>query len=164
MIADKPCCAGKELSKEETYQAVYEAAKHLITRAEKPLSNMSNLSALLKQSFPSFSWVGFYLVEDDALWLGPFQGKVACTRIEIGKGVCGTAAKHCQTVVVPDVHKFEGHIACDSGSNSEIVVPILKNNELIGVLDIDSYEFNNFDDVDVRFLKWIVEHFAEEVF
>lgn len=117
---------------------------------------LSNFTALLKETFESFSWVGFYILYDDVLFLGPFQGRMACDRIPLGNGVCGTAAAQLQTLIVPDVHHFEGHIACDTASNSEIVVPVFNNGMLWGVLDIDSTAFNNFDETDRFYLEKIV--------
>lgn len=108
------------------------------------IANLANTAALLWQELSDINWVGFYLLKDGELVLGPFQGKPACVRIALGKGVCGTAAQRRQTVVVPNVHEFAGHIACDSASNSEIVVPLIKNGQLLGVLDIDSPSFNRF--------------------
>lgn len=102
------------------------------------ISNLSNISACINEHLPNINWVGFYLKENDELILGPFQGKSACIRIPIGKGVCGKAAEQGKILLVPNVHEFDGHIACDSASNSEIVIPIMKNGELFGVLDIDS--------------------------
>ena len=125
----------------------------LIEGVDNVISNLANASALIFQTLPNLNWVGFYLRNGDRLELGPFQGKVACTVIPIGKGVCGTAAQSGKTIVVPDVHKFEGHIACDSASNSEIVVPIFKNGELYGVLDIDSPVANRFTEDDKIILK-----------
>ncbi|MHC1737461.1 MAG: GAF domain-containing protein [Ignavibacteriaceae bacterium] len=120
------------------------------------LSVLANFTALLKEMFESFSWVGFYILYDDVLFLGPFQGRVACDRIALGDGVCGTAAELMETLVIPDVHKFEGHIACDTSSNSEIVVPIFNNGIVWGVLDIDSTKFDNFDESDKFYLEKIV--------
>lgn len=120
------------------------------------ISVLGNFTALVRELFESFSWVGFYILSDDMLYLGPFQGKVACDRIPLGEGVCGTAAERMETLVVPDVHKFEGHIACDSSSNSEIVVPVFINGKVWGVLDIDSTNFNNFDETDKIYLEKIV--------
>ena len=122
------------------------------------ISNLANASALIFQTLPELNWAGFYIKNGDKLELGPFQGKVACTVIPIGKGVCGYAAVRGETVVVPDVHKFEGHIACDSASNSEIVVPIFKNGELYGVLDIDSPVANRFTEDDKIILEQICRH------
>ena len=112
------------------------------------IANLANASALLWQELPNLNWAGFYLLEGDTLILGPFQGKPACIEILVGKGVCGTAVKENRTLVVPDVHQFPGHIACDCASNSEIVVPIYKNGEIIGVLDIDSPLFDRFSEED----------------
>ena len=113
-----------------------------------PIANLANASALLWQELPNLNWAGFYLLEGETLILGPFQGKPACIEIPVGKGVCGTAVKAGKTLVVPDVHQFPGHIACDCASNSEIVVPIYKNGEIIGVLDIDSPQFDRFSEED----------------
>lgn len=113
-----------------------------------PIANLANASALLWQELPNLNWAGFYLLEGDTLILGPFQGKPACIKIPVGKGVCGTAVKESKTLVVPDVHQFPGHIACDCASNSEIVVPICKNGKIIGVLDIDSPQFDRFSEED----------------
>ena len=110
------------------------------------IANLANASALLWQELPNLNWAGFYLLEGDTLILGPFQGKPACIEIPVGKGVCGTAVQENKTLVVPDVHQFPGHIACDCASNSEIVVPIYKNGEIIGVLDIDSPLFDRFSE------------------
>lgn len=120
------------------YGLLAEQMLALAEGVESAVSNLSNASALLYQTVPDLNWAGFYLYEDGELRLGPFQGRTACTRIAMGKGVCGTAARRDQTVVVADVHQFPGHIACDCASNSEIVVPIHKDGALYGVLDIDS--------------------------
>ena len=112
------------------------------------MTNLANASALLNEKLDGINWVGFYTIKDGKLVLGPFQGKVACTIIPMGKGVCGTAAEKDSTQVVPDVHKFAGHIACDSASNSEIVIPMHRSGEVFGVLDIDSPLFNRFDEND----------------
>ena len=122
------------------------------------ISNLSNASALLNENLDRINWVGFYLYDkkSNALKLGPFQGKVACTNIPMGKGVCGTAAHLRETIVVEDVHKFEGHIACDAASNSEIVVPIIVKGEIYGVLDVDSPIFSRFNDVDKKYLEEFV--------
>lgn len=122
-----------------------EQLKVLIEDCDYELSILSNVSALLNQSLEDISWVGFYLYQDDQLILGPFQGKVACTNIPIGKGVCGTTAQNKTTTIVPNVHEFAGHIACDSATNSEIVVPIFVNEKFYGVLDIDSISFDRFN-------------------
>lgn len=137
-----------ELTKDET---------HLI-------ANLANVSAFLNQILRDINWVGFYLLENDELILGPFQGKVACVHIPINKGVCGYAAYLKQTICVDDVHQFKGHIACDSQSNSEIVIPIIKNQELLGVLDIDSPVFYRFSKNDQAFLENVVEILIQNVF
>ena len=127
------------------------------------IANAANLAALLFWSLPQLNWAGFYLVEPRRgdLLLGPFQGKPACVRIPIGRGVCGTAAARRETLVVPDVHAFPGHIACDSASNSEIVVPIVRDGELLGVLDLDSPVPSRFDDADARGLEALVRVFVD---
>jgi len=122
------------------------------------ISNLANASALLNETLDNINWVGFYLYckEENALKLGPFQGKVACTHIPMNKGVCGTAAYLKETILVEDVHKFEGHIACDAASNSEIVVPIFINGDVFGVLDVDSPIFSRFTEVDKQYLEEFV--------
>lgn len=112
----------------------------------KTITNLANLSAIIMEEIKNLNWVGFYLFDGEKLYLGPFQGKSAVTLIDMGKGVCGTSALKRETIVVKDVHEFEGHIACDCNSNSEIVIPIIKNDELFGVLDIDSPVINRFDE------------------
>ncbi len=121
------------------------------------MTNLANASALLNEKLDGINWVGFYTIKDGRLVLGPFQGKVACTLIPIGKGVCGTAVAEDKTQLVPDVHKFPGHIACDSASNSEIVVPMHRNGEIFGVLDIDSPLFNRFTNEDQSGLEEFVK-------
>jgi L-methionine (R)-S-oxide reductase len=120
------------------------------------LANAANLAALLSHSLPEVNWAGFYFLRGSDLVLGPFQGKPACTRIPLGKGVCGTAAEKRQTLIVPDVHQFPGHIACDAASNSEIVVPMIRNEELLGVLDLDSEKVGRFDDGDQQGLERLI--------
>lgn len=122
-----------------------------------PISNLANASALLWQTLEDINWAGFYLLENDTLLLGPFQGKPACTRIPVGKGVCGAAAKERKTQLVANVHAFPGHIACDCASNSEIVIPIYKNGALFGVLDIDSPSLNRFSEADKEALEEFVK-------
>lgn len=117
------------------------------------LTKLCNASALINALIGRINWCGFYLVKGNTLVLGPFQGMPACTKIEIGKGVCGTAALKKETLLVNDVHNFEGHIACDAASNSEIVVPIVKEGELFGVLDLDSAEFNRFTNIEMEYLE-----------
>ncbi len=124
------------------------------------ISNLANATALLKDCIPLASWVGYYLRRGDQLVLGPFQGKVACTTIAFGRGVCGAAAARQETVVVPDVEAFPGHIACDAGSRSEVVVPVVRDGEVVAVLDVDSYELAAFDDIDARGLEALVAQMA----
>jgi L-methionine (R)-S-oxide reductase len=125
----------------------------LVEGETDPIADMANAAALLFWNLPAVNWAGFYFLKDDELVLGPFQGKAACIRIKLGQGVCGTAAARRQSVVVPNVHEFPGHIACDTASNSEIVVPILKDGNLIAVLDIDSPVFDRFSETDARELE-----------
>jgi L-methionine (R)-S-oxide reductase len=136
------------MDKLSEYQSLLLAAKGLMSEQQKPVSLYANLAALIKQTLSEVSWVGFYLYDGNALYLGPFQGKVACVDITLDRGVCGKAARDRATVVVENVHEFPGHIACDEGSNSEIVVPLVKDNVLLGVLDIDSYTFARFNETD----------------
>jgi L-methionine (R)-S-oxide reductase len=148
-------------SREKNYDLVIKQLKALIEDEKNSIANLSNASALLNQFLDRINWVGFYLMEDGELVLGPFQGLPACVRIKLGKGVCGTAASKKETVRVEDVHAFPGHIACDAASQSEIVVPILKNGNVIGVLDIDSPEKNRFDELDQQKLEEFVEVLAQ---
>ncbi|WP_445612900.1 GAF domain-containing protein [Geobacillus sp. YF-1] len=143
-------------TREENYTLVIEQLKALIAGEPNLIANLANAAALLNQFLEQINWVGFYLADGDELVLGPFQGLPACVRIPFGKGVCGTAAAERRTVVVPDVHQFPGHIACDAASQSEIVVPLIKDGRVIGVLDIDSPIKNRFDDVDRRYLEQFV--------
>ena len=147
--------------KSEKYERLAAQAQALLADEPDTVANLANLAALLKTEF-NFWWVGFYLVKQDQLVLGPFQGPVACTRIGYGKGVCGTAWAKAESVVVPDVHQFEGHIACSAASNSEIVVPLVHGGQVWGVLDIDSTEFNTFDETDRIHLEKIVAHLAPQ--
>ena len=139
-------------TKEEKYTLLLKQVQALIEGETDAVANMANISALLYDTF-HFWWVGFYLVRGEQLVLGPFQGPVACTRIEFGKGVCGTSWKEQRTIIVPDVEDFPGHIACSSLSRSEIVVPIKQNREVIGVIDIDSEHLNTFDETDAKQLE-----------
>lgn len=141
-------------NKEQQYQTLLPQIESLLAGETDVIANMANIAAALKQTF-NFFWVGFYRVKEDVLVLAPFQGPLACTRIRRGKGVCGTAWEEARTQVVPDVDQFPGHIACSSDSKSEIVVPILKDNEVVGVLDIDSDRLDSFDDTDARYLEEI---------
>ncbi len=154
----------EDLSKEEKYKYLIPQVKNLLSRDYKLISNLANFVAVIKSNFKYVSWIGFYLYDDAKLYLGPFQGNVACVNIGIGKGVCGTAVQKKKTIIVPDVNKFEGHIFCDPDSKSEIVIPIMKNNELIGVLDLDSYEYNSFDEIDKKYLEELVLYLEEEFF
>ena len=151
-------------TKAEQYESLIPQIKGLLEGEPDIVANLANIVAALKEQF-DWLWIGFYLVkpalhiaEDkkEELVLGPFQGPVACTRIRKGKGVCGTSWEKAETIIVPDVEKFPGHIACSSLSSSEIVVPVIRNNEVIGVLDVDSEELNYFDDIDKVFLEKIV--------
>ena len=144
-------------SREEQYDTVIKQLDALLTGELNVVANLSNASALLNQFLDRVNWVGFYVTEGNQLVLGPFQGMPACVRIPFGRGVCGVAAETKTTQLVADVHQFPGHIACDSASNSEIVVPIVKEGTVIGVLDIDSPEKNRFDEVDQRYLEKFVE-------
>ena len=138
--------------KNELYAFVYSQMNALLSKDDNKISNMANFVALLKSNF-DFFWVGFYLVESSQLVLGPFQGPVACTKIPKGKGVCGSSWSDKKTLIVPDVDKFPGHIACNEASKSEIVIPLLYNEEVIGVLDIDSTDLDSFDEVDKEWLE-----------
>lgn len=145
------------MNKADKYTTIFQTIQAVVEGESDIIANMANMSALLHEEF-GFWWTGFYRVEQesDQLVLGPFQGPVACTRIQFGKGVCGTAWERAETVIVPDVHQFPGHIACSSASNSEIVVPVFHGKKVIAVLDIDSTEFNSFDQTDKEWLEKIV--------
>lgn len=143
------------------YQSLLQATRALLAAETDPIANAANTAALLFNTLPGLNWVGFYILHGDTLVLGPFQGKPACVRIAIGKGVCGSAAQKQETLVVKDVHAFPGHIACDAASNSEIVVPLIKNGKLWGVLDIDSPLPARFDDTDRRFLEELAGLFTQ---
>lgn len=140
--------------KAEKYQELFPQLCALIEGESNLIANLANITSALKMTFNHF-WIGFYLVENDELVLGPFQGTIACTRIRYGKGVCGSAWQNKQTIVVPNVDEFPGHIACSSLSKSEIVVPIIKNNQVVAVLDIDSDKLDTFDLVDKEYLEKI---------
>lgn len=143
-------------SKPSFYQALHGQLEALLHDERDWTANLAQTSALLMQLLPDLNWAGFYLLKGQELVLGPFQGKVACVRIAVGRGVCGTAAARQATVVVPDVHEFPGHIACDSASRSEVVVPLLKDGRLLGVLDLDSPKMGRFDAEDARGLEQAV--------
>ncbi|HQX73619.1 MAG: GAF domain-containing protein [Chitinophagaceae bacterium] len=142
-------------AKAEQYQSLIPQIKGLLEGETDLVANMANVVAALKEQF-GWLWVGFYVVKDDELVLAPFQGPVACTRIKKGRGVCGTSWAQAQTLIVPDVEKFPGHIACSSLSRSEIVLPVIRNNEVVAVLDADSAELNQFDTVDQQYLEEIL--------
>ena len=143
------------MTKSDKYQELYKTIESVISGENDQIANMANTAALLHEKF-GFWWTGFYIVKGDQLVLGPFQGPVACTRIGFGKGVCGTSWERRETIVVPDVHQFPGHIACSSLSQSEIVVPMFHADEVYAVLDIDSKELATFDEVDKEWLEKIV--------
>ncbi|HYC70879.1 MAG TPA: GAF domain-containing protein [Opitutaceae bacterium] len=140
-------------TKPQFYAAFHRQLEAVLQGERDWTANLAQASALLMQLLPDLNWAGFYLLKGEELVLGPFQGKVACVRIGLGRGVCGTAAVRRATVVVPDVHAFPGHIACDSASRSEIVVPLVRGERLLGVLDLDSPRKNRFDDHDARGLE-----------
>ena len=143
-------------TKEEQYASLLPQIKALLEGEPDLIANLANITGALKEQF-NWLWVGFYLVKNDELVLGPFQGPVACTRIKKGRGVCGTSWAKAQTLIVPDVEKFPGQIACSSLSRSEIVVPIIRNNKVLGVLDADSIELNQYDETDKKWLEQIVD-------
>ena len=143
-------------TKTEQYESLIPQIKGLIEGEPDLIANLANIAAALKQQF-DWLWIGFYLVKGDELVLGPFQGPIACTRIKKGRGVCGSSWKEAKTLIVPDVEKFPGHIACSSLSKSEIVVPVIRKGEVIGVLDADSETLSQFDATDQFYLEQIVE-------
>ena len=143
-------------TKEEQYKTLLPQIFAIIDGEPDLTANLANITAALKEQF-GWLWVGFYLVKDNELVLAPFQGPVACTRIKKGRGVCGTAWANAKTLIVPDVEKFAGHIACSSLSKSEIVLPIIKNEKVVGVLDVDSELLNHFDEIDAGNLQRIIE-------
>jgi L-methionine (R)-S-oxide reductase len=142
-------------NKKEKYQTLIPQLEALVMGERDVIANLANIAAALKQTM-NFFWVGFYIVKADQLVLGPFQGPVACTRIDLGKGVCGTAWKNKETIIVPDVDQFSGHIACSSASRSEIVLPVFKNNEVVMVLDVDSDKLNDFNEDDSAALAQVI--------
>jgi L-methionine (R)-S-oxide reductase len=146
-------------AKSELYASLASQLRSLLEGERDFTANAANFSSLIFHALPDLNWAGFYLHKNDELVLGPFQGKPACVRIEIGKGVCGTAAQQRQTILVDNVHEFPGHIACDSESNSEMVIPLIANEQLIGVLDLDSPVFGRFDDDDASGLNKLAEIF-----
>lgn len=144
----------EEVSKEELYKSLYPQLKALVADESDLIANMANITSALKEAF-DFFWIGFYRVIGERLVLGPFQGPIACTSIAFGKGVCGSTWKEAKTIIVPDVDKFPGHIACSSQSRSEIVVPLKHNNTVVAVLDVDSNQLNSFDEIDSYWLEKI---------
>jgi GAF domain-containing protein len=142
--------------KKSSYEQLLKRIYGLIDPQAGLTANLANVSAAIKEHFPEFSWVGFYLLRHNTLWVGPYQGKVACTRIKKGEGVCGTAIEEKKAQIVPDVSKIENHIYCDPDSQSEIVVPLIIEGKVQGVLDIDSYNKDQFDKTDQHFLHKIV--------
>ena len=148
-------------SKSELYDRLAAQLSSLLEGERDLIANAANFSSLVFQSLPDLNWAGFYFAKDGELVLGPFQGKPACVRIRVGQGVCGAGAAKGETVIVPNVHEFPGHIACDSASNSEIVVPLMKGSRLIGVLDLDSPLMGRFDAADAEGLEKLAEIFVE---
>lgn len=143
-------------SKQELYNQLASQLSSLLAGERDLVANAANFSSLIFHALPDLNWAGFYFAKDDELVLGPFQGQPACVRIRVGQGVCGAGASKCETVIVPNVHEFPGHIACDSASNSEIVVPLMKGERLIGVLDLDSPLPARFDQDDAAGLESLV--------
>lgn len=149
----------------EGYEQLNAQVQAILAGEDNLIAAMANFSALINQTLADLNWVGFYLLnEQNTLVLGPFQGKVACTRIPVGRGVCGTAAATLTTQRIADVHQFAGHIACDSASNSEIVIPVIQDNQLIAVLDIDSPKFDRFSEEDQKGLEMLVKTFESMLF
>ena len=148
-------------SKRDLYDQLARQLSSLLAGERDLIANAANFSSLIFQSLPDLNWAGFYFAKDGELVLGPFQGKPACVRIRVGQGVCGAGAAKCETVVVPNVHEFPGHITCDSASNSEIVVPLMKDSRLIGVLDLDSPVLGRFDEQDATGLENLLNIFLE---
>lgn len=143
--------------KNERYEYLLKYLESSFEGEKNFIANLANASAVINENLENLNWAGFYLYDGNDLVLGPFQGKPACVRIKLGKGVCGTAAKNRETLVVANVHEFPGHIACDAASNSEVVVPMYLGDRLIGVLDLDSFEYGNFDETDKIYLEKAVE-------
>lgn len=152
----------KSANKEERYSSLLPQIEGLISTEDDLVANMANIASALKYGM-GFFWVGFYLVKDDELVLGPFQGPIACTRIRKGKGVCGAAWEQAKTILVPNVDEFPGHIACSSDSKSEIVLPALKNGEVYLILDVDSDQLNDFDETDKMFLEQLMRMIEKKV-
>jgi len=141
---------------EDNYKLMVQTVKAFLDGEPNIIANLSNTSAIINEYVKDINWAGFYLMENGELVLGPFQGKPACIRIPVGRGVCGTTVLQKETIIVEDVHQFPGHIACDAASNSEIVIPIMKEGEVFGVLDIDSPKFNRFTELEKKYLEEVV--------
>jgi len=153
----------KNLNDEQIYEQLLPQLEALIDSDLPVISNMANLAAGLFNAFDKICWCGFYIKSGDTLFLGPFCGNVACTIIKMDHGVCGTAASQKETIIVPDVDKFPGHIACDSGSKSEIVLPVFNGDTVFAVLDLDSYEYSSFNLTDKKYLEKLLNHFSEKL-
>lgn len=153
----------KDLTDAEKYESLLLQIEVLVNPDEPLISNLANVTAALKAAFDKISWVGFYLIKDEKLFLGPFQGNVACTVIEIGKGVCGISFLRRETIIVDDVHKFPGHIACEGGTCSEIVVPLLNDKKIFGVLDLDSYQYSSFNETDKIYLEKLCNSLTQKL-
>ncbi|MCI0706281.1 MAG: GAF domain-containing protein [Ignavibacteriae bacterium] len=151
-------------SKQGIYKEILPQIQSLVAGETDLIANLANTTSALKLAFRNISWVGFYFLKGNELVLGPFQGKPACVRIALGRGVCGTSAATKATLIVPNVHEFPGHIACDPDSKSEIVVPILKNNNVLGVFDVDSASFDTFDKIDKQYLEELCNWLSDNVF
>jgi len=158
-MSELPAIDYDRVSRQVLYELLVNQVQSLFEQERDPIANMANLSALLYEALQDVIWVGFYRLVKNELVLGPFQGRVACVRIKMGSGVCGTSAQRKETVIVDDVHRFPGHIACDVSSRSEIVVPLIKNSRLLGVLDIDSPLTSRFNTEDKKGLEKLVELF-----
>src|SRR5215204_4904385 len=156
----RPAATSKNDTKPKLYASLVVQLLSLLKGEHDFIANAANFSALLFSSLPNVNWAGFYFLQDDELVLGPFQGNPACARIPLGQGVCGVAAERVETIIVPNVHEFPGHIACDVASNSEIVVPLFDGERLIGVLDLDSATIGRFDDQDAEGLNELVTVFV----
>jgi len=153
----------KSSDKIQNYEIILSNLDYYIIKGDNLVTNLSNLSSFLDYFLDDINWVGFYLFDGEKLYLGPFQGLPACTSIALGNGVCGTCALSKQSIVVNDVHVFKNHIGCDSSSNSEIVIPIIKNNQLIGVLDIDSPSYSRFDKIDKLYLEKVIGKLVDKL-
>jgi len=153
----------KNKSDIDIYEELSILIDHVIIPTDRIISNLSNFIALFKDAFTKISWIGFYITNNNKLFLGPFQGRTACTEIQFGKGVCGTSAQNQETIIVDDVNQYPNHIACDSNSNSEIVIPIIINGLTWGVLDVDSYSKSSFSEVDKKYLEIFVSKLVKNV-